>query len=80
MVVKRTGCLVEAFLGDKQAGGSSPLDRLSGLVSQRDGGLGRAAWPRLVLFKALLLQSLYGLSDRELEESGPRQQIVDLAL
>ncbi|AEH90707.1 transposase IS4 family protein [Mesorhizobium opportunistum WSM2075] len=30
---------------------------------------GRAAWPPLVLFKALLLQSLYGLSDRELEEA-----------
>jgi IS5 family transposase len=35
----------------------------------RDGGPGRPAWPPLVLFKALLLQSLYGLSDRELEEA-----------
>lgn len=81
MAIKRTGqlSLVEAFLGDKLAGGSSPLDRLSGLVKWyrfekllaplRDGGPGRAAWPPLVLFKALLLQSLYGLSDRELEEA-----------
>ncbi len=30
---------------------------------------GRAAWPPLVLFKALLLGSLYGLSERELEEA-----------
>ena len=81
MAVKRTGqlSLVEGFLGDKLSGGSSPLDRLSGLVKWyrfekllnplRDGGPGRAAWPLLVLFKALLLQSLYGLSDRELEEA-----------
>ncbi|AZO72546.1 IS5 family transposase [Mesorhizobium sp. M1D.F.Ca.ET.043.01.1.1] len=81
MAVKRTGqlSLAEAFLGQKLAGGSSPLDRLSGLVKWyrfekvlnplRDGGPGRAAWPPLVLFKALLLQSLYGLSDRELEEA-----------
>ncbi len=30
---------------------------------------GRAAWPPLMLYKALLLQSLYGLSDRDLEEA-----------
>ena len=81
MAVKQTGqlSLAEAFLGSKLAGGSSPLDRLSGLVkwyrfekllvALRDGGPGRAAWPPLLLFKALLLQSLYGLSDRELEEA-----------
>ncbi|RWC00146.1 MAG: IS5 family transposase [Mesorhizobium sp.] len=81
MAVKRTGqlSLAEAFLGSSLAGGSSPLDRLSGLVKWyrfekllaplRDGGPGRAAWPPLVLFKALLLQSLYGLSDRDLEEA-----------
>jgi IS5 family transposase len=80
MAVKRTGqlSLVEAFLGGK-AGGGSPLDRLGSLVKWyrfekllgglRDGGAGRPAWPPLVLFKALLLQSLYGLSDRELEEA-----------
>ena len=81
MALKRTGqlSLAEAFLGSKVAGGSSPLDRLSGLVKWyrfekllarlRDDGPGRAAWPPLVLFKGLLLQSLYGLSDRELEEA-----------
>lgn len=80
MAVRRTGqlSLVEAFLGGKACGGS-PLDRLGGLVKWyrfekllgglRDGGAGRPAWPPLVLFKALLLQSLYGLSDRELEEA-----------
>lgn len=80
MAVKRTGqlSLVEGFLGGK-AGGGSPLDRLGGLVKWyrferllgglRDSGPGRPAWPPLVLFKALLLQSLYGLSDRELEEA-----------
>lgn len=81
MAVKRTGqlSLAEAFLGRALSGGSTPLDRLSGLVKWyrfekllaplRDGGPGRAAWPPLVLFKALLLQSLYGLSDRALEEA-----------
>ena len=55
MAVKRTGqlSLVEAFLGDKLAGGSSQLDRLSGLVKWyrfekllnplRDGGLKMAS-------------------------------------
>ena len=81
MAVKRTGqlSLVEAFLGGTPAGAPSSLDRLGGLVKWyrfekllkglRDGGPGRAAWPPLVLYKALLLQSLYGLSDRELEEA-----------
>ena len=81
MAVKQTGqlSLVEALLGGKVAGASSPLDRLASLVKWygfeklltplRDGGPGRPAWPPLVLFKALLLQSLYGLSDRELEEA-----------
>src|SRR5215216_1769670 len=82
MAVKRTGqlSLVEALLGGKTVvGGCSPLDRLAGLVKWyrfdrllaplRDGGPGRPAWPPLVLFRALLLQSLYGLSDRELEEA-----------
>ncbi len=81
MAVKQTGqlSLVEAFLGGKAIGGASPLDRLSGLVKWyrfekllarlRDDGPGRPAWPPLVLFKALLLQATYGLSDRELEEA-----------
>ncbi|MBN9237366.1 IS5 family transposase [Mesorhizobium sp. YL-MeA3-2017] len=81
MALKQTGqlSLAEAFLGRKLSDGTSPLDRLTGLVKWyrfekllarlRDSGPGRAAWPPLVLFKALLLQSLYGLSDRELEEA-----------
>lgn len=80
MAVKRTGqlSLAEALLSGRGSV-SSPLDRLAGLVKWphlenllaplRDGGPGRPAWPPLVLFKALLLQSLYGLSDRELEEA-----------
>jgi IS5 family transposase len=80
MAVKRTGqlSLAEALLGGKIAGSTS-LDRLGGLVKWyrfekllgplRDGGAGRPAWPPLVLYRALLLQSLYGLSDRELEEA-----------
>jgi IS5 family transposase len=57
------------------------LDRLSGLVKWyrfekllegvRDeaSSTGRPGYPALVLLKALLLQSMYGLSDRELEEA-----------
>ena len=80
MAVKRTGqpSFVEALLSTK--GGGGQLDRLSGLVKwYRFGKLlghlrdeaspGRPGYPSLVLFKALLLQSLYGLSDRELEEA-----------
>ena len=81
MAVKRTGqlSLAEALLGNRKIGGNASLERLSGLVKWyrfeklllplRDGGPGRAAWPPLMLYKALLLQSLYGLSDRELEEA-----------
>ena len=81
MAVKQTGqmSLAEALLGGRAAGGSSPLDRLASVVKWyrfnqllaglRDTGAGRPAWPPLVMFKALLLQSLYGLSDRELEEA-----------
>ena len=80
MAVKRTGqlSLVEAFLGGK-VGSASSLDRMSGLVKwyrfeKLLGALARwragpPGWPPLVLFKALLLQALYGLSDRELEEA-----------
>lgn len=78
MAIKRTGQLgfADAVVGGKSHG---VLDRLSGLVKWyrfekllgglRDGGPGRAAWPPLVLFKALLLGALYGLSERELEEA-----------
>ena len=55
------------------------LNRLDGLVKWyrfekllsglRDGGTGRPAYPALLMFKAVLLQSLYGLSDAETEEA-----------
>jgi IS5 family transposase len=79
MAVKRTGQLgfADAVVGG--IGGASPLDRLNELVKWyrlekvmshlRDEGPGRPGYPVLVLFRALLLQSLYGLSDRELEEA-----------
>jgi transposase, IS5 family len=79
MAINRTGQLgfVDGLAGI--SAGSTSLDRLSDLVKWyrfekllaplRDGGPGRAAWPPLVLLKALILQSLYGLSDRELEEA-----------
>lgn len=62
------------------AGCNVQLDRLSELVKWyrfeklvahlRDAGsAGRPGYPALVLVKALLLQAMYGLSDRELEEA-----------
>jgi IS5 family transposase len=82
MAVKQTGQMsfVEAFIGRAQLGGSLPvLDRIGSLVEWhrfeallaglRHDGPGHPGWPALVLFKALLLQSLYGLSVRELEEA-----------
>jgi len=80
MAVKRSGQLsfAEALVSSK--GGSGSLDRLAGLVKwyrfeklighlRDEAGPGRPGYPVLVLFKALLVQSLYGLSDRELEEA-----------
>ena len=82
MAVKRTGQMnfAEAFLGGKVGSPSSSLDRLSGLVKwyrfeklvsplRSEVSPGHPGWPAIVLFKALLVQSLYGLSDRELEEA-----------
>lgn len=78
MSVKRTGQLgfADAVVGGV---GNASLDRLNGLVKWyrfekvmghlRDTGPGRPGYPVLVLFRALVLQSLYGLSDRELEEA-----------
>jgi IS5 family transposase len=78
MSVKRTGqfSFVEALM-PAGVGRNDPLERLHGLVrwyrfekvlsGLRDAGPGRAAWPVLVMFRALLLQALYGLSERELE-------------
>jgi IS5 family transposase len=80
MAVKSTGqfSFVEA-LAPQLASGVGRLDRLHGLVKWyrfekvltvlRDGGSGRPAYPPLLMFKVLLLQSLYGLSDAETEEA-----------
>lgn len=79
MSVKRTGQLGFADAAVIGVGSNASLERLKGLVKWyrfekvmshlRDDGPGRPAYPTLVLFRALLLQSLYGLSDRELEEA-----------
>lgn len=81
MAVKQTGqpSFVEALL-PKGAGANAALDRLANLVKwyrfeklmahlRDESGPGHPGYPVLVLFRALLLQSLYGLSDRELEEA-----------
>jgi IS5 family transposase len=80
MAVKSTGqfSFVEALAPQLTSGGGR-LDRLHGLVkwyrfekvltAVRDGGSGRPAYPPLLMFKVLLLQSLYGLSDAETEEA-----------
>jgi transposase, IS5 family len=81
MAVKRTGqpSFVEALM-PKGAGANAALDRLSGLVKwyrfeklighlRDEESPGRPGYPVLVLFRAVLLQSLYGLSERELEEA-----------
>lgn len=79
MAIKRTGQFgfSDALVVGRLDG---PLDRISGLVRwyrfdkllkglRNETGAGRAAWPPLLLFKALLVGSLYGLSERELEEA-----------
>lgn len=81
MAVKRTGeaSFVEALL-PAGAGGNATLERLGGLVKwyrlekllahlRDEASPGRPGYPVLVLLRALVLQSLYGLSDRELEEA-----------
>ena len=80
MAVKRMGQISWAealFPGGLK--GSTRLDRLTDLVRWyrfekllgrlRDEGPGRPGYRPLMMFKTLLLQSLYGLSDAELEEA-----------
>ena len=79
MAIRRTGQLgfADALVVGRSDG---PLDRIAALVRwyrfdkllkglRDETGPGRAAWPPLVLFRALLVGSLYGLSERELEEA-----------
>jgi transposase, IS5 family len=81
MAVKQTGqpSFMEALL-PKGSGANAALERLASLVKwyrfemllahlRDEEGPGRPGYPVLVLFRGLLLQSLYGLSDRELEEA-----------
>jgi transposase, IS5 family len=80
MSVKRTGerGFVEAFLVTN--GGSGQLDRLNELVKwyrfeklvghlRDEAGPGRPGYPAVMMLKAVILASLYGLSERELEEA-----------
>jgi IS5 family transposase len=81
MAVKRCGQLSLAdTLVVRGSSGNGRLARLDGLVKwyrfekllkglRSGSGPGRPSYPTLVMFKALLLQSLYGLSDAELEEA-----------
>ena len=81
MAVKGAGGVgfAEALIATKP-GVNAQLDRLDGLVTwsrfaglarhlRDEAGPGRPGYPVLVLIKALLLQALYGLSDRELEDA-----------
>lgn len=81
MAVKKAGqfTFVEALAPQLASAGSGRLDRLHGLVKWyrfekvlapvRDSGSGRPAYPPVIMFKVVLLQSLYGLSDAEMEEA-----------
>lgn len=77
MSVKRTGQLGFGEVGLARRSGSAALERVSALVDWagfertlaglREAGPGRPGYRPLLLFKALLLQAWYGLSDAELE-------------
>lgn len=77
MSVKRTGQLGFGEIGLARRGGSAALERVSALVDWggfertlaglREDGPGRPGYRPLLLFKAMLLQAWYGLSDAELE-------------
>jgi transposase, IS5 family len=80
MAVKLTGQsgFAEAFSAEG-LGRNARLERVAGLVKWyrfeklmkglRGEGPGRPGYPPLVMFKALLLQAWYGLSDAEIEEA-----------
>jgi IS5 family transposase len=81
MAVKRTGQMDFADLVVAESGaGQTSLDGIAERVDwmsfaallaglREPGSPGRPAYEGLVMFKALLLQALYGLSDRGLEEA-----------
>ena len=81
MAVKQSGqfSFVDALM-PVGVGRNDRLDKLNGLVKwyrfekvlariRDEGSAGRPAYASLLMFKALLLQSLYGLSDAELEDA-----------
>lgn len=81
MATKQTGqfSFVDAFVASG-AGRNDRLDRLTTVVKwyrfekilggmRSENGPGQPAYPSVMMFKALLLQSLYGLSDAGLEEA-----------
>jgi transposase, IS5 family len=81
MTVKQSGqfSFVDALM-PAGVGRNDRLDKLDGLVKwyrfekvlgriRDEGSAGRPAYGGLLMFKALLLQSLYGLSDAELEDA-----------
>lgn len=77
MSVKATGQLGFGEIAGSRRGGVPALDRVSSLVDWaglelqlaglRESGPGRPGYRPLLLFKCLLLQAWYGLSDAELE-------------
>lgn len=77
MSVKATGQLGFGEIGAGRRAGSAALERVSALVDWsgfekalaglREDGPGRPGYRPVLLFKALLLQAWYGLSDAELE-------------
>src|SRR3954469_7668771 len=81
MAIRSTGqfSFVDALAPHVAGGGGGRLDRLHGLVKWyrfqkllaplRGRGAGPPGYPPLQMFKILLLQSLYGLSDAEMEEA-----------
>jgi IS5 family transposase len=81
MAVKQSGqfSFVDALM-PAGVGRNDRLDKLDGLIKwyrfekvlarmREEGSSGRPAYGSLLMFKALLLQSLYGLSDSELEDA-----------
>ena len=81
MAVKQSGqfSFVDALM-PAGVGRNERLDKLDGLIKwyrfekvlarmREEGSAGRPAYGSLLMFKALLLQSLYGLSDSELEDA-----------
>ena len=80
MAVKNSGQISFAEALMPMHRGQQRLEKLSAVVKwyrfekllgrlRDEESVGRPAYPPLVMFKALLLQSLYGLSDAELEEA-----------